>query len=154
MADCAPVAGKSTLNRLKLSRETATRYHEISHEPSAIEALFVDLFLEAHAKAPKQIILDLDATGPRAQTRGPAAWPSGRPILPRRLRLLLLPAALCILRPASAGGQAPAAEHRRQRRRGRGSCANHRADPGALAENAHPAARRFRVRPRGADGVV
>ena len=61
-SDCAPVAGKSTLNRLELSRETATRYHKISHEPSAIEALFVDLFLEAHAKAPKQIILDLDAT--------------------------------------------------------------------------------------------
>ena len=61
-SDCAPVAGKSTLNRLELSRETATRYHKISHEPSAIEALFVDLFLEAHARAPKQIILDLDAT--------------------------------------------------------------------------------------------
>ena len=29
---------------------------------AAIEALFVDLFLEAHAKAPEQIILDLDAT--------------------------------------------------------------------------------------------
>src|SRR5271155_4899239 len=38
-SDCAPVAGKSTLNRL-----------------------FVDLFLEAHTSAPKQIILDLDAT--------------------------------------------------------------------------------------------
>jgi hypothetical protein len=61
-SDCAPVAGKSTLNRLELSRETATRYHKISHEPSAIEALFVDLFLEAHAKPPKQIVLDLDAT--------------------------------------------------------------------------------------------
>jgi hypothetical protein len=61
-SDCAPVAGKSTLNRLELSRETATRYHKISHEPSAIEALFVDLFLEAHARPPKQIVLDLDAT--------------------------------------------------------------------------------------------
>src|SRR6202167_1258305 len=60
--DCAPVAGKSTLNRLELSREIATRYHKISHDPAAIEALFVDLFLEAHAKAPKEIILDLDAT--------------------------------------------------------------------------------------------
>jgi Transposase DDE domain group 1 len=60
--DCAPTAGKSTLNRLELSRETATRYKKISHEPAAIEALFVDLFLEAHAKAPKQIVLDLDAT--------------------------------------------------------------------------------------------
>src|SRR5215208_7572512 len=26
--DCAPVAGKSTLNRLELSREIATRYHK------------------------------------------------------------------------------------------------------------------------------
>lgn len=61
-ADCAPVAGKSTLNRLELSRPEATRYHKISHDPAAIETLFVDLFLAAHAKAPAQIILDLDAT--------------------------------------------------------------------------------------------
>ena len=61
-ADCAPVAGKSTLNRLELSRPAATRYHKIAHRPAAIEGLFVDLFLEAHKAAPKQIILDLDAT--------------------------------------------------------------------------------------------
>ena len=61
-SDCAAAAGKSTLNRLELSREVATRYHKISHDPAAIERLFVDLFLEAHAKAPKQITLDLDAT--------------------------------------------------------------------------------------------
>jgi hypothetical protein len=60
--DCAPVAGKSTLNRLELSRETPTKYRKIAHEPAAIEALFVDLLLEAHARAPRQIILDLDAT--------------------------------------------------------------------------------------------
>ena len=61
-SDCAPVAGKSTLNRLELSRAEATRYHRISHDPAAIEALFIDLFLESQAKAPAQIILDLDAT--------------------------------------------------------------------------------------------
>jgi hypothetical protein len=61
-ADCAPVAGKSTLNRLELSQPVATRYHKIAHDPAAIERLFVDLFLEAHAQAPEQIILDLDAT--------------------------------------------------------------------------------------------
>jgi hypothetical protein len=60
--DCAPVAGKSTLNRLELSRPVASRYHKISHEPCAIEALFVTLFLDAHGKPPRQIILDLDAT--------------------------------------------------------------------------------------------
>ena len=63
--DCAPAAGKSTLNRLELSREIATRYHKISHEPVAIEALFVDLFLEAHGAPPRQIVLDLDATDDR-----------------------------------------------------------------------------------------
>ncbi|WMT79161.1 IS1380 family transposase [Bradyrhizobium sp. Ash2021] len=60
--DCAPVAGKSTLNRLELSRDVATRYHKIAHDPSAIEALFVTLFLEAHKTAPQEIVLDLDAT--------------------------------------------------------------------------------------------
>src|SRR6266540_4340821 len=60
--DCAPVAGKSTLNRLELSRLQPTRYHKISHNPAAIRNLPIDLFLEAHERAPKQIILDLDAT--------------------------------------------------------------------------------------------
>jgi hypothetical protein len=61
-ADCAPLAGKSTLNRLELSRPEPTRYHKISYDPERIEDLFVTLFVEAHKKAPKQIILDLDAT--------------------------------------------------------------------------------------------
>jgi hypothetical protein len=61
-SECAPLAGKSTLNRLELSRAEPTRYHKVSHDAAAIETLFVDLFLEAHARAPEQIILDLDAT--------------------------------------------------------------------------------------------
>jgi hypothetical protein len=60
--DCAPVAGKSTLNRLELSKLEPTRYHKISHNPVAIKNLLVDVFLEAHERAPKQVILDLDAT--------------------------------------------------------------------------------------------
>jgi hypothetical protein len=60
--DCAPVAGKSTLNRLELSCLEPTRYHKISHNPIAIKRLMVDLFLEAHERAPSAIILDLDAT--------------------------------------------------------------------------------------------
>jgi hypothetical protein len=61
-SDCAPVAGKSTLNRLELSRPVPTRYHKISHDPDQIERLFVTLFLDAHRSPPKQIVLDLDAT--------------------------------------------------------------------------------------------
>ncbi len=60
--NCAPLAGKSTLNRLELSTPLPTLYHKISYEAAAVEALFVSLFVEAHARPPAQIILDLDAT--------------------------------------------------------------------------------------------
>jgi hypothetical protein len=61
--DCAPLAGKSTLNRLEQSlRGGVGRYHKIGHDTEAIEALFVTLFLEAHGRPPKRIVLDLDAT--------------------------------------------------------------------------------------------
>lgn len=61
---CAPLAGKSTLNRLEHAPVgTPGRYHRIGHDAAAIEATFVDLFLDAHRKGPpRQIILDLDAT--------------------------------------------------------------------------------------------
>jgi hypothetical protein len=62
-SDCAPLAGKSTLNRLEHAPSGAvTRYHKITHDGAAIEGLFVELFLEAHATPPQQIVLDLDAT--------------------------------------------------------------------------------------------
>ena len=60
---CAPLAGKSTLNRLEHApADGPTRYHKIGHDGAAIERLFVDLFLDAHGKPPAQITLDLDAT--------------------------------------------------------------------------------------------
>jgi len=62
-ADCAPLGGKSTLNRLEHAPRAAfDRYRKIAVERSAVEDLFVDLFLDAHAEAPKEIVLDLDAT--------------------------------------------------------------------------------------------
>jgi DDE family transposase len=60
--NCAPLAGKSTLNRLEHAPSEPARYHKIGHDGAAIERLFVDLFLEAHTTPPKEIILDLDAT--------------------------------------------------------------------------------------------
>jgi len=59
---CAPVAGKSTLNRLELSKLEPTRYHKVSHNPVAIKNLLIDVFLESRARPPRQIVLDLDAT--------------------------------------------------------------------------------------------
>ena len=61
-ADCAPLAGKSTLNRLERSTAETTRYHKIAADTDAMERRFVDLFLDAHDKPPAQITLDLDAT--------------------------------------------------------------------------------------------
>ena len=61
-SDCASVAGKSTLNRLELSKAQPTRYARIAADTAAIENLFVDLFLDAHTEPPEEIILDLDAT--------------------------------------------------------------------------------------------
>jgi Transposase DDE domain group 1 len=60
--DCAPLAGKSTLNRLEHAPCEPSRYHKIGHDAAAIESLFVELFLEAHPTPPKEVILDLDAT--------------------------------------------------------------------------------------------
>ncbi len=60
---CAALAGKSTLNRLEHAPAgEPTRYHKIGHDGAAIERLFVELFLEAHATPPGEIVLDLDAT--------------------------------------------------------------------------------------------
>jgi hypothetical protein len=61
----APLAGKSTLNRLELTpvgSPAAERYHKIGYCAEALDELLVTLFLEAHPKAPREIVLDLDAT--------------------------------------------------------------------------------------------
>jgi DDE family transposase len=61
----APLAGKSTLNRLELTpagAPAAERYNKISYSAEALDELLVDLFLEAHRRAPQEIVLDLDAT--------------------------------------------------------------------------------------------
>ena len=59
-------AGKSTLNRLELTPAEPTgaelRYKKIIMKPEDIDRLFVDVFLQAHAEPPDEIILDVDAT--------------------------------------------------------------------------------------------
>ena len=47
---------------MRRARRKGPRYHKIDHDGPAIERLFVELFLDAHQKAPRQIVLDLDAT--------------------------------------------------------------------------------------------
>ena len=60
-----PLAGKSTLNRLELTPAGSPlhdRYHKITYSSEALDALLVDIFLESYAKAPRQMVLDLDVT--------------------------------------------------------------------------------------------
>jgi hypothetical protein len=144
-ADCAPLAGKSTLNRLELGGAEPTRYHKISHDAAAIERLFVDLFLEAHQRAPEQIILDLDATDDPLHGHQEGRFFHGYGACPRAGEagpggLLLLPAAVHLLRSAPTGGQVAPIEHRRCCRCHRGGCAHRCANPLALAAGAHSTA--------------
>ena len=58
----SPLAGKSTLNRLELSDGTPNRYKKITFWKDSIDELLVKVFVESHAAAPEQIVLDVDAT--------------------------------------------------------------------------------------------
>ena len=130
-SDCARLAGKSTLNRLELGSDgMAMHYHKIGHDGEAIKRLFGDLFVQAYPKPPRQIVIDLDATDDPLHGHQEGRFFHGYGACPRESGgLLLLSAALYLLRPASAGGQAAAIQHRRQRGRRRGACPHRVADP-------------------------
>jgi Transposase DDE domain group 1 len=58
-----PLAGKSTLNRLELTpAREPHRYHKINYCSEALDALLVEIFLEAHSQPPQSIVLDVDVT--------------------------------------------------------------------------------------------
>ena len=112
----------------------------------AWKPLFVDIFLDGHKRAPKEIVLDLDATddtihgeqegrffhGYYAAIATPLYIFCGRFLLGAKLR------------PANIDGAAGAVDE----------VPGSRPHPGPLAEGADRAARRFGLLPRGADGVV
>jgi Transposase DDE domain group 1 len=57
-----PLAGKSTLNRMELGAGTPDRYKKITFWKDGIDELLVSVFIESHAQAPAEIILDVDTT--------------------------------------------------------------------------------------------
>ena len=57
-----PLAGKSTLNRMELGIGINDRYKKITFWRDGVDELLVQVFLEAHSMAPKQIVLDVDTT--------------------------------------------------------------------------------------------
>lgn len=56
------LAGKSTLNRMELGTGMPTRYKKITFWRDSVDELLVNVFLEAHAAAPPQIVVDIDTT--------------------------------------------------------------------------------------------
>ena len=64
-ADCEVLAGKSTLSRLeRIPKRHGAKYHKIDFDQAKLDALLLDVFIEAHRRQPKprSIILDLDNT--------------------------------------------------------------------------------------------
>ena len=62
-SDCAALAGKSTLNRVEHTpKRNGSKYHKIDCNGARVDALLVDLFLEAYERPPREIVLDLDNT--------------------------------------------------------------------------------------------
>ncbi len=58
----APLAGKSTLNRMELGTGINSRYKKITFRKEALDELLVNLFIEAHQSAPAGIVPDVDTT--------------------------------------------------------------------------------------------
>ena len=84
-------AGKSTLNHLELSAGTPDRYKQTTFWKQAIDELLVQVFVDAHATAPEQSVLDIDTTDVAMQ------GDQEEPLLPRLLRSLLLFASVRVL---------------------------------------------------------
>jgi hypothetical protein len=58
----APLAGKSTLNRMELGAGVKDRYKKITFWKQGIDELLVSVFLESFPSAPAEIVLDVDTT--------------------------------------------------------------------------------------------
>jgi hypothetical protein len=59
------LAAPSTLNRLELSNNKATRCHKVPHDPGKVEACLLKMGARCLPKHTREIVLDLDAMGHR-----------------------------------------------------------------------------------------
>ena len=57
------LAGSSTLNRLELGNQKATRRHKISHDPAQIEDCLLLMGVRCLPKHAREIVIDLDTMG-------------------------------------------------------------------------------------------
>lgn len=59
------LAGPSTLNRLELSNNKATRCHKLQHDPAKVAARLLTMGARCLPKHARELVLDLDAMGHR-----------------------------------------------------------------------------------------
>ena len=147
-SDCAPVAGKSTLNRLELSRATPTKYRQDRARPGRDRRL-VRRPLHRGARQSAQADHPRPRRHRRSRCMAIRRAGSSTPIttVTAICRFTCSAAGIC-WRPSSGPPTSTA------RRGERGDRPDRHAHSGALAARAHSAARRFRLLPRGADGLV
>ena len=58
-----PLAAPSTLNRLELSNNKATRCHKLPHDPAKVAACLLTLGVRCLPKQAKEVVIDLDSMG-------------------------------------------------------------------------------------------
>lgn len=58
-----PLAAPSTLNRLELSNNKATRCHKLPHDPDKIAACLLTMSVRGLPKHAKEVVIDLDSMG-------------------------------------------------------------------------------------------
>ncbi|HLJ15707.1 MAG TPA: transposase, partial [Bryobacteraceae bacterium] len=58
----APLAGKSTLNRMELGAGVKDRYKKITFWKDSLDELLVKGFMESYENPPREIVLDIDTT--------------------------------------------------------------------------------------------
>ena len=58
-----PLAGPSTLNRLELSNNKATRCHKLPHDPIKVENCLLAMGVRCLRKHAKEVVIDLDSMG-------------------------------------------------------------------------------------------
>ena len=104
--NCAPVAGKSTSNRLELGGSSPSGDSKIVHDGSAIADVSGTLFLDAHEAAPDRAVPGIDATDDPVHGSQEGRFSTARPIRasssPRSPLARMTPAASMRTCPANA----------------------------------------------------
>ena len=149
--DCAPLAGKSTLNRLEHAppRGEPGRYHRIGHDADALQAVLLDSFIDSwKGGRPSRLVLDIDSTDDEVHGRQEGRFYHGYYNHYCFLPLYITCGGRPPLRAAEAGQRGS------RRRRDRAAGPHRRTAPAAVAGTGDSASGRFLLCPRGDPGLV